>query len=75
MQLGFIGTGVMGTGIIVNLLKANHHVTVFNRTKAHAQAVIDAGAVWADSPQPWQKSATSHSPWWVSPMMSKKLIW
>ncbi|MHA3065093.1 NAD(P)-dependent oxidoreductase [Lacticaseibacillus saniviri] len=51
MQLGFIGTGVMGTGIIVNLLKANHHVTVFNRTKAHAQAVIDAGAVWADSPQ------------------------
>ena len=50
MKIGFIGTGVMGTGIIKNLLKAGNEVTVFNRTKAHAQAVIDAGAIWADSP-------------------------
>ena len=33
-KIGFIGTGVMGTGIINNLLKANYAVTVFNRTKA-----------------------------------------
>lgn len=50
MKIGFIGTGVMGTGIILNLLKANHQVTVYNRTKAHAQTVLDAGANWADSP-------------------------
>lgn len=49
MNIGFIGTGVMGTGIINNLLKAGHHVVVYNRTKAHAQAVIDNGATWADS--------------------------
>ncbi|MFD1465712.1 NAD(P)-dependent oxidoreductase [Lapidilactobacillus mulanensis] len=49
-NIGFIGTGVMGTGMIKNLLKANFSVTVFNRTKAHAQAVLDAGANWADSP-------------------------
>ncbi|KRM71797.1 NAD(P)-dependent oxidoreductase [Lacticaseibacillus brantae] len=51
MQLGFIGTGVMGTAIVLNLLKAGHQVTVFNRTKAHAQKTIDAGAVWANSPE------------------------
>lgn len=50
MKIGFIGTGVMGTGIILNLLKANHQVTVYNRTKAHAQTVLDAGANWVDSP-------------------------
>lgn len=49
-QLGFIGTGVMGTGIIRNFLQAGYPVTVFNRTKAHAQTVLDAGATWADSP-------------------------
>ncbi|WP_461227129.1 NAD(P)-dependent oxidoreductase [Lacticaseibacillus suihuaensis] len=50
-QLGFIGTGVMGTGIIHNLLKAGYPVVVFNRTKAHAQAVLDAGATWAATPR------------------------
>lgn len=51
MQIGFIGTGVMGTGIILNLLKAGHQVTVYNRTKAHAQTALAAGANWADSPK------------------------
>jgi 3-hydroxyisobutyrate dehydrogenase len=51
MKLGFIGTGVMGTGIINNFLKAGHEVVVFNRTKAHAQPVLDNGATWADSPK------------------------
>jgi 3-hydroxyisobutyrate dehydrogenase len=49
-KIGFIGTGVMGTGIIKNLLKANFPVTVYNRTKAHAAAVLASGATWADSP-------------------------
>lgn len=50
MKIGFIGTGVMGTGIINNLLKHHHQVFVYNRTKAHAQEVIDHGAIWVDSP-------------------------
>ena len=50
MQIGFIGTGVMGTGIIQNLLRAGYQVQVFNRTKAHAQTVVAAGAQWVDSP-------------------------
>lgn len=51
MQIGFIGTGIMGTGIIKNLLKVGYDVTVYNRTPAHAQAVLDANAKWADSPR------------------------
>ncbi|WP_175265288.1 NAD(P)-binding domain-containing protein, partial [Lacticaseibacillus nasuensis] len=43
MKIGFIGTGVMGTGIILNLLKAGYAVTVYNRTKAHAATVLAAG--------------------------------
>ncbi len=51
MKIGFIGTGVMGTGIISNLLKAGNQVTVYNRTKAHAATVLlERGAHWADDP-------------------------
>lgn len=50
MNIGFIGTGVMGTGIVDNLLAAGNQVTVFNRTRAHAQKVLDHGAKWAESP-------------------------
>ncbi len=33
MKIGFIGTGVMGTGMIANLIKNGFDVTVYNRTK------------------------------------------
>jgi len=51
MKIGFIGTGVMGKGIIHNLLAAGHQVVVYNRTKAHAKSVLDQGATWAHSPR------------------------
>lgn len=51
MKIGFIGTGVMGRGIINNLLKANYDVVVYNRTRAHAQSELDNGATWADGPK------------------------
>jgi 3-hydroxyisobutyrate dehydrogenase len=57
MKIGFIGTGVMGRGIINNLLKANYDVVVYNRTKAHAQSVLDNGATWADGPKAIAESA------------------
>ena len=50
MQIGWIGTGVMGTSLVGHLLAAGHSVTVYNRTKAKAQAVLDKGALWADTP-------------------------
>jgi 3-hydroxyisobutyrate dehydrogenase len=50
MKIGFIGTGVMGTGIVNNLLRHQHEVVVYSRTKAKAQALLDHGASWADNP-------------------------
>jgi 3-hydroxyisobutyrate dehydrogenase and related beta-hydroxyacid dehydrogenases len=50
MKIGFIGTGVMGTGVINNLLRHGNEVTVYNRTKEHAAAVLANGASWAETP-------------------------
>ncbi len=50
MKIGFIGTGVMGTGVINNLLRHGNEVTVYNRTKEHAAAVLANGAGWAETP-------------------------
>lgn len=50
MKVGFIGTGIMGSRMVLNLLSANHEVIVHNRTKSNANDVINAGAHWADTP-------------------------
>jgi 3-hydroxyisobutyrate dehydrogenase-like beta-hydroxyacid dehydrogenase len=49
MNIGFIGIGKMGVGMASNLLKAGHHVTVYNRTPAKAEALIAQGAQIATS--------------------------
>lgn len=49
--LGFIGLGIMGQSMALNLLKAGFAVTVWNRSPAKMQALIDAGAQAADSPR------------------------
>ncbi|MDD2591438.1 MAG: NAD(P)-dependent oxidoreductase [Erysipelotrichaceae bacterium] len=49
MSVGFIGTGVMGKSLIRHLLKADHEVFIYTRTKAKAQSLIAEGAIWEDS--------------------------
>lgn len=49
-KIGFIGTGIMGSRMAINLLKHDVDVIVHNRTKANAQPVIDHGALWAETP-------------------------
>lgn len=49
MNIGFIGIGRMGAGMAANLLKAGHHVTVYNRTPGKAEALIEQGAQMATS--------------------------
>ena len=49
-RIGWIGTGVMGSSMCGHLMNAGFSATVFNRTKPKAQALIDRGATWADSP-------------------------
>jgi 3-hydroxyisobutyrate dehydrogenase len=48
-SIAFIGTGVMGRSMAGHLLRAGHPLHVFNRTKAKAQPLLDAGAHWHDS--------------------------
>ncbi len=50
-QLGWIGTGVMGSSMCGHLLGQHYRVTVHNRTKTKAQPLLDKGAQWADSPK------------------------
>jgi 3-hydroxyisobutyrate dehydrogenase-like beta-hydroxyacid dehydrogenase len=44
MKVGFIELGHMGAGMAANLVKAGHEVTVYNRTPARAQALVEQGA-------------------------------
>src|ERR1700691_891404 len=50
MKLAFIGAGNMGSPMARNLLRAGHRVTVYNRTRAHAEPLRQDGAPLADSP-------------------------
>lgn len=49
MKVGFIGLGNMGAAMAVNLLKAGHEVTVYNRTPEKARALVAQGAKLAAS--------------------------
>lgn len=46
-MIGFIGIGIMGSGMAANLVAAGHDVLVWNRTRARAEAVD--GATVADT--------------------------
>ena len=50
MKVGFVGLGNMGSVMARNLLKAGHTVTVYNRTRARAEALRADGAGVAGSP-------------------------
>lgn len=49
--IGFIGTGIMGAPMALNLLRAGYPLTVHTRTKSRAEVVLAAGANWADTPE------------------------
>jgi len=44
MEIGMIGLGQMGMPIARNLLKAGHRLTVYNRTRAKAEALAGEGS-------------------------------
>ena len=48
-KIGFIGTGIMGTPIVRNLLKKGFNVTVYNRSQQKAHLLEKDGAIFADS--------------------------
>ena len=44
-SVAFIGTGIMGKPMVLNLLKAGHSVAVHNRSKPPLEELGEAGAV------------------------------
>src|SRR5205809_3546125 len=49
-SIGFIGTGIMGQPMAMNLLKGGHRLSVYNRTKAKTEPLERAGARVAATP-------------------------
>jgi len=50
LKIGFLGLGIMGTGMVANLLRSGHEVTVWNRTPAKCRDFVKQGALKANSP-------------------------
>jgi 3-hydroxyisobutyrate dehydrogenase len=50
LNFGFLGLGIMGSGIVKNLLNAGHSVTVWNRTAEKRDEFVKAGAREALTP-------------------------
>ena len=48
MQVGFIGTGHMGTGMAQCVLDAKHELLVFDIRKEATEGLVQKGAKWAD---------------------------
>ena len=50
-RIGWIGTGVMGQPMCAHLIQNGYDMAVFNRTREKADDLVDAGAVWRESPR------------------------
>lgn len=56
-KVGFIGLGLIGTPMCLNLVKAKYNVTVWNRTQSKAEQLVIEGAISADSPREVAKNS------------------
>lgn len=50
MKIGFVGLGKMGGNMALHLLDQQEQLVVTDISKEIAKPVLDAGAIWADSP-------------------------
>ena len=51
MNIGWIGTGVMGKSMASHLIKKGHKLSVFNRTASKADELVKMGATYVESPK------------------------
>jgi 3-hydroxyisobutyrate dehydrogenase len=49
--IAFICLGIMGLPMAGHLLQAGHLLTIYSRTRSKANALLQRGAKWADSPK------------------------
>ena len=50
MKIGFIGLGIMGSGMAARLIEAEFDLIVHNRGREKADRLLGVGATWAESP-------------------------
>ncbi|MEW5975750.1 MAG: 2-hydroxy-3-oxopropionate reductase [Acidobacteriota bacterium] len=50
-KVGFIGLGIMGKPMALNLIRAGYSMVVYNRTTNKTQELVEAGAQRANSPK------------------------
>lgn len=50
MEIGFLGLGIMGKAMAVNLLRSGHRVTVWNRTLSKCNELLEQGASVGETP-------------------------
>ncbi len=50
-SIGFLGAGNMGQGMVIRLLQAGHQVSVYNRSQAKLDSLVDHGAIRARTPK------------------------
>uniref|UniRef100_A0A0B7AEJ4 Cytokine-like nuclear factor N-PAC n=1 Tax=Arion vulgaris TaxID=1028688 RepID=A0A0B7AEJ4_9EUPU len=50
LRIGFLGLGIMGQGMVMNLLRSGHEVTVWNRTATKCREFVKAGALKGNNP-------------------------
>jgi len=49
-RVGFIGLGIMGRSMAGHILAAGHPLSVYNRSRDKAAALLAQGAAWCESP-------------------------
>jgi 3-hydroxyisobutyrate dehydrogenase len=49
-KIGWIGTGLMGNPMAGHLMNAGYQLNVFNRSRKKAENLVEAGALWFDTP-------------------------
>jgi len=48
-KIGFIGAGVMGSSMALNLFRAGYDVSIFTRTKKKAESLLNEGITWKET--------------------------
>jgi 3-hydroxyisobutyrate dehydrogenase len=49
-SIGFVGLGIMGRAMAMNLIRSGHDTVLWNRTTSRADELVEAGAILAGSP-------------------------
>jgi 3-hydroxyisobutyrate dehydrogenase len=51
VDIGWIGTGIMGQAMCGHLITAGHRLYIYNRSRSKADPLVERGAVWCVSPR------------------------